>query len=173
VTDTAVERAELTSQQRAARVRAESNGGVHPGGRSTDYHPRYCGVIVELGREGYSQARMAASIGVAKSTITEWAKVHKEFSNALSLARTLSQAWWEEQAQGGLKNREFNAGIWDKSVKSMFREDYQDRSTVEHVGKDDGPIEIRDDMAAARRIAFMLGRAVGKQQSRKADEPQP
>lgn len=132
--ESAVNRAELTSQQRAAIVRAENNGGVHPGGRPPDYKSEFCRLIIELGREGYSQARMAAAIGVSKQTITDWAKRHTEFSDALTRARTLSQAWWEEKAQAGLGNREFNAAIWDKSVKSMFRDDYTDRTINEQTG---------------------------------------
>lgn len=115
---------------------------------------------------------MAADLDVAKATITEWAKQHADFSNALSRARTLSQAWWEAQAQSGLENRDFNAGIWDKSVKSMFREDYTDRTVNEIVGKDDGAIEIKDSSTDARKVAFMLGRAVGraeKQAKEKSD----
>lgn len=136
----------------------------HPGGRPPTYRPEFCDRIIELGRLGYSQARMAADIGVAKATITEWAQQHVEFSNALARARTLSQSWWENEAQMGLKNREFNAAIWDKSVKSMFREDYTDRSVNEVVGKDGGPLEVTDSSTDARAIAFMLGRAIGRQE---------
>lgn len=131
-------------------------------GRPPLYRDEFCNRVIELGKAGYSQARMAADLGVAKSTITEWAKSNADFMNALTRARTYSQAWWEQEAQNGLKNRDFNAGIWDKSVKSMFREDYQERSTVEHVGKDGDAIEIKDSAADARRVAFMLGRAVGR-----------
>ena len=139
-------------------------------GRPPDYRPEFCERIVELGRLGYSQARMAADLDVAKSTITEWAKQHPEFSNALTRARTLSQAWWETQAQLGLENRDFNAGIWDKSVKSMFREDYTDRTVNEIVGKDDGAIEIKDSSTDARKVAFMLGRAVGRAEKAAAEK---
>lgn len=171
MSDTAVERAERVSRERASKLNSEAPAQVGIG-RPSAYNPSYCDVVVRLGADGYSKARMAAHIGVAKQTIDNWAKAHPDFLDALTRANTLSQAWWEQEAQNGLKNREFNAGIWDKSVKSMFRDDYTERTINEHVGKDDGPIEIKDDLSAARKIAFMLGRAVGKQQARKADEPQ-
>ena len=136
-------------------------------GRPPTYRPEFCERIIELGKLGYSQARMAAALDVSKQTITDWAKRHVEFSDALSRARTYAQSWWEQEAQTGLKNREFNAGIWDKSVKSMFREDYTDRTINEVVGKDDGAIEIKDTGADARRVAFMLGRAVGRAEKAK------
>lgn len=142
----------------------------HAGGRPTDYRPEFCERVIEMGKLGWSQAQMASELDVAKSTITEWAAKIPEFSNALTRARTHSQRWWEEQAQLGLKDRDFNAGIWDKSVKSRFREDYTDRSISEIVGKDDGPIETKELGTDARAVAFMLGRAVGRaEKSAKAE----
>lgn len=131
-------------------------------GRPSAYRPEYCERIVELGKLGYSQAQMAADIGVCKATITVWSREHDSFLNALTLARTYSQCWWEQEAQNGLKNRDFNSSLWERSVKSRFREDYTDRTISEIVGKDDGAIEIKDASADARKVAFMLGRAVGR-----------
>jgi transposase-like protein len=136
----------------------------HAGGRPPDYRPEFCERIIELGKLGYSQARMAADLDIAKATINLWASKYPEFMNALTRARTHSQAWWEREAHGGLKNREFNAAIWDKSVKSMFREDYTDRTVNEMVGKDGEELKLSDSSDAARAIAFMLGRAVGRQE---------
>lgn len=142
-----------------------------PMGRPTDYRPEFCERIVELGKQGYSQARMAADLDIAKATINLWASKHPDFMNALTRARTYSQSWWEREAQDGLKNREFNAAIWDKSVKSMFREDYTDRTVNEMVGKDGEELKLSDSSDAARAIAFMLGRAVGRQEAaQKADD---
>jgi transposase len=142
----------------------------HPGGRPPDYRPEFCDRIIELGKLGYSQAQMAAELDVAKCTITYWAKVHPEFLNALERARTYSQSWWEMKAQSGLESRDFNAALWDKSVKSRFREDYTDRTINELVGKDDGAIEFKDNGADARKVAFMLGRAVGRAEKAKAEQ---
>jgi uncharacterized protein YcaQ len=143
----------------------------HAGGRPPDYRPEFCDRIIELGKLGYSQARMAADLDVCKQTITDWAKRHPQFSDALRRARTHSQCWWETKAQGGIENREFNAAIWNSSVKSMFREDYTDRTVNEMVGKDGEELKLSDSSDAARAIAFMLGRAVGRQEAaQKADD---
>lgn len=139
-------------------------------GRPPVYRVEFCDRIVELGKLGYSQARMAADIGVAKATITMWAKEYPEFLNALTRARTYSQAWWESQGHDGLKNREFNTPLYVASMKSMFREDYTDRTINEIVGKDDGAIEIKDSGSDARKVAFMLGRAIGRQEKAKAEK---
>lgn len=136
----------------------------HPGGRPPTYRPEFCDRIIELGRLGYSQARMAADIGVSKQTITDWAKQHGEFSDALTHARTLSQAHWEEKGYNSLDNKNFNVPLYLGSMKSMFRDDYMDRSVNEVVGKDGGPLEVTDSSTDARAIAFMLGRAIGRQE---------
>lgn len=131
-------------------------------GRPPDYREdEFCVRIVELGALGYSQAQMAADIGVCKATITQWAQKHQAFSNALARARTLSQSWWERQAQENLASRDFNAALWTQNVKSRFRDDYMDR--VVHAGDPESPLEIKDSNGDARRVAFMLGRAIGRQ----------
>jgi transcriptional regulator with XRE-family HTH domain len=136
----------------------------HAGGRPPIYRVEFCERIIEYGKMGYSQAQMAAQLDVSKQTITDWAKQHTLFSDALTRARTFSQSWWEAKAQDGLENKDFNAGLWDKSVKSRFREDYTDRTVNEMVGKDGEELKLGDSSDAARAIAFMLVRAIGRQE---------
>ena len=142
----------------------------HAGGRPPLYRVEFCERIIELGKLGYSQARMAADLDVAKATINLWANEHQEFLNALTRARTYSQAYWEERGHNGLENRNFNTPLYLGSMKSMFRDDYMDRSVSEIVGKDGEAIEIKDSGADARRVAFMLGRAIGRAESKKSTE---
>jgi hypothetical protein len=115
---------------------------------------------------------MAADIGVCKATITQWAQKHPAFSNALARARTLSQAHWEEKGYTNLAERNFNTPLYLGSMKSMFRDDYMDRTASEITGKDGGPIQTEaiNDVEAARRIAYALGKAVGRG-GQAADEP--
>lgn len=113
---------------------------VHPGGRPTKYRPEYCETIIELGRMGYSKARMAAHFDVAKTTIDNWAADFPEFLDALSRATTLAQAHFEEKGYTNLGERNFNTPLFLGLMKSMFKEDYQDRSVNEIVGKDNTPM---------------------------------
>lgn len=50
---------------------------------------------------------------------------------------------------------------------------YGDKSTVEHTGKDGGPIETKEtsELETARKVAFMLGRAIGRQEKASDDAP--
>jgi transposase len=133
-----------------------------PMGRPPTYRAHFCEDIIGLGCQGYSQARMAAEIGVSKQTITDWSKQHKNFSDALTRARTLSQAYWERRGHDGLQDRNFNTSLWLGNMKSMFRDDYGDRVVNELVGKDGGPIQtesVTNPTELARRMAFALIRA--------------
>lgn len=115
----------------------------HPGGRPTLYKPEYCELVIALGSEGYSRARMAARIGVSKQTLKVWETEHPEFFDALARATTLSQSWHEEIALKNYGSREFNTSLWSQMVKSMFREDHGDRVAQEQSGPNGGPIEQR------------------------------
>lgn len=52
-------------------------------GRPTKYLPEYCEAVLEAGDEGLSLTAFAGIIKVDRDTITEWVKVHPEFSLAV------------------------------------------------------------------------------------------
>lgn len=101
----------------------------------------YCERVVELGKQGASVAAMACAFDVSRDSIYEWARVHEEFSDALSRAKEWSQVYWEEKGEKGLEADKFNGGVWAKIVGCRFA-DYQDRNKVEHSGPNGGPIGL-------------------------------
>lgn len=130
--------------------KGKSGGGKqksqkHPGGRPTDYRPEYCRRVIELGKQGKSKAQIAAALDVARNTLDNWAEANPEFLSAITHARDLSLAWWEDKAQEGLIMEPgagtFNASLWAKSVSCRFPDDYSDRSKHEITGKDGGPVK--------------------------------
>ena len=108
----------------------------NPVGRPTDYRPDFCELVVELGGQGKSYAQIAAEIGVARKTLYEWATIYPEFSNALNFSRDLSQAWFENIAQGNMvaPTPGFSAPLWAKQVSCRFPDDYTDKSKQEVSG---------------------------------------
>lgn len=103
----------------------------HPGGRPTDYKPEYCEAVIKLGKEGKSHAQIAAALGHSRQSLHNWAAQHPEFLDAITHARDLSQAWWEDQGQLGIWSRDFNAAAWNKSMSARFQEDYTERTKQE------------------------------------------
>jgi hypothetical protein len=110
-------------------------------GRPTDYLPEHCERVIELGREGKSKAQIAAELDVCRNTLDNWAKEHPEFLSAITRARDLSLAWWEGEAQSGLKTSGFNASLWSRSMAARFPDDYTERQKREVTGANGGPVE--------------------------------
>lgn len=121
-------------------------------GRPTDYREAYCAQVVKLGRDGKSHAQIAASLGVSRQTLHNWADAHPEFLDAITHARDLAQAWFEDQGQSGLLIPGFNAALWAKQVSARFPAEYTDRQKRELTGANGGPIETRvADMSPEQR----------------------
>ena len=112
-----------------------------PAGRPTDYREEMCERVIELGRDGYSKAEMAADLGVTRATMDAWTRQHEEFLNSVSIAQELSLAWWEKQSRVNLNSKEFQSSLWGKAMSGRFpKEPYRDR--VEASGADGGPLQV-------------------------------
>ena len=106
------------------------------GGRPSLYNPAYCERIIELGKIGMSVVEMAADIGVVRSTLeAEWPAAHPEFSEAFTLARQHSQAWWEAMGRVNLimppQSGTFQASVWSRSMAARFPADWRESKAVE------------------------------------------
>ena len=115
-------------------------------GRPTDYLPEFCEQVIEWGRSGKSLTWMAASIGVAKSSIYDWEKVHPEFAYALTQARQLAQAHWEDLGQDNLLmapgQGSFNGSVWSRSMAARFPDDWREKSETALTGPGGTPLQI-------------------------------
>lgn len=127
------------------------------GGRPSTYDPAYCEAVIDLGRQGKSEAQISAVIGVPRSTMHSWRETYPEFSAAFTRARDLAQAWWEDAAQDGRASEVIGPAIWKHSMNCRFRGDYAERR--EHSGPDGGPIETQD--RTPRDVAKALLAALG------------
>jgi hypothetical protein len=111
--------------------------GIHKGvskvsvkpkvGRPTDYNPKFCAKVIELGRQGKSRCVIAGSLDICFNTLTEWESVHPEFLQAMLRSKQLSQMWWEEQGQLGVWTDGFNANAYRLQVCNRFPNDWRDR----------------------------------------------
>lgn len=109
--------------------------------RPTDYDPAHCETAIAAGRSGKSLTWLAAEIDVSRDTLYEWAKVHPEFSDALTRMRQLAQRWWEDAGQDGMKAAGFNASVWSRSMAARFPDDWREVKGTEITGKDGGPVQ--------------------------------
>ena len=133
-----VQKVAKAEQKTVSKPDTDKRGRGHP----TDYKPEYCEIVRQAGRRGLSVTAMAEECDQHRDTLYEWAKVHPEFSDALSRARQSSQAWWEKKGQDALDYDKFQAGVWTKSMSCRFPEDWRDNSRVESTGKDGGALQV-------------------------------
>ncbi len=103
-------------------------------GRPSKYDPAFCDDIVEHCKDGSSITSFAASIDVCRDTVTEWAKVHPEFSLAVKRAKAHCGAWWEKTARTNATEGGGNATLCIFGLKNMAEEDWRDKVENHHSG---------------------------------------
>lgn len=92
-------------------------------GRPTKYIREYSLHIIDFMSTGRSLTAFAAHISVSKDTIYEWIKNHPEFSDAVAVAKTKCEAFWEQKGIEGLfieNNRRLNTSLWTFYMKCRF-----------------------------------------------------
>lgn len=92
-----------------------------PPGRPTKYKPEYCEMLYDHLAKGYSYETFGVTIGVTKSTLYEWEKVHKDFSDAKKVGIGANQLYWEAQGRSGMRSKTFHSGVWIYNMKNRFR----------------------------------------------------
>lgn len=107
-----------------------------PAGAPSKYKEAYCNEIITHCSDGSSITSFAAEIGVCRDTITEWAKVHPEFSAAVKKAKAKCGAWWERRAREGAAgtSQNINATLCIFGLKNMAPDDWRDKVETEHSG---------------------------------------
>lgn len=103
----------------------------HAGGRPSEYRPEYCALLLESTKaEGISLAAFAGVIGVARDTIYEWRKQHREFSDACSRAKPMRQLWWERKLGRSRKGAETAASMF--ALRNIDPTEWRDVRQVQH-----------------------------------------
>ena len=103
-------------------------------GRPTAYKPEFCDTVINLGADGCSLTEMASELGVSRQTVYAWMDEHPEFLDAMTRARTESQAWWERKAREGIISANgvsINAALWSKYMAARFPDDYKEKREIE------------------------------------------
>lgn len=123
-----------------------------PVGRPSKYKPEFCQRVIEMAKEGIGPAGYASEFEVAKQSLWDWAAQHPEFSDALSQAKTLEQAWWENAGRVGMMIKGFNALVWHKTMAAKFRDDYTEKVTTEISGPKGGPVQVETSPVDPRNM---------------------
>jgi len=124
-------------------------------GRPTKYKEEYCNKLIEHMAEGYSFDSFAGIVEVHIDTLYEWAKVHKEFSDAKHIGTAKSMAWWERIGRMGMINEIpfFNDRIWRLNMINRFRAQWSDGTKNENNDKVKTEIVVRYGNKTDRPLA--------------------
>ena len=99
--------------------------------------------IVELGLQGASQKMMWSELGISKGQAETLAKNDAEFAEALDLALTHSQAYWERIMLENAGNRNFNSRMVEIAVRGQFQKDYRETRDTKVDAKVDVVIDFQ------------------------------
>ena len=105
-------------------------------GRPTKYTKGLCAQVEAEMAKGYSLTAFAGIIGVDRDTITEWARVHPEFSLSVRRAKAKRLLQWERAA---MKVASSGGGPGTATVivfglKNMGGGEWADKSEVKNTG---------------------------------------
>lgn len=108
---------------------------AHAGGRPSEYKQEYCEKVIEYMTQGDSKVAVAAKLGIARDTLYQWAKEHKEFSDTIKRGLDLSQVWWEDLGKELVLQGQGNATAWIFNMKNRFRDDWADLTKTDITSK--------------------------------------
>ena len=98
------------------------------------FSERLAGELSRMGLYIGSPTQIAREFNVVRQTLDNWATEHKEFFNALTQARELALAAWEDKADTGIEMQGFHHGLWGRIMAARFPDDYRENSRHELTG---------------------------------------
>ncbi len=107
-------------------------------GRPTNYNPKYCQMVIEHMASGLSKEAFCGAIGIAKQTLYNWMRGHKEFLDAVHIGEAKSLYFWEKKGIEGMwLGGKFNFIVWKFNIQN--RHGWKEKSDIT---SDDKPIGI-------------------------------
>ncbi len=100
-------------------------------GRPTAFREEFHDIVLDVGKRGGSLVEMAVACGVSRSTFYEFIENDHAFSDTVTRARDMAQAWWESKGREAVEGKivNFSANAFTFQMRNRFA-DYRD---VQHV----------------------------------------
>jgi hypothetical protein len=106
------------------------------------FKPDMCDTMISMGLQGASQKMIFSTLGINKDVARTWCKNHPEFADALEMAKTHSQAYWERELLANVGNKAFNSRLAEIALRGQFQEDYRETREQKVEGKVDVVIDF-------------------------------
>ena len=113
---------------------------VNKGGRPSKFKEHYLQEVEDLMAQGYTDARICAQWGIARSTFYDWLQDNEDFKKSYERGKEKAEAWWEEFGLAGMTGKipKFNATMWIAFMNNKFRwsrgEKKEDNKTQINIG---------------------------------------
>jgi DNA-binding XRE family transcriptional regulator len=104
-------------------------------------------IILDLGKQGASQKTMYAAINISKATAAKWKKEDPAFAEAMDLATTYGQAFWEMMLLANIDNKAFNSRVAEVALKGQYPEDYSQRMDIKQDIKQEVKIDFQKEIS--------------------------
>jgi transposase-like protein len=141
-----------------AKAKGEAASEANPVGRPSKYDSAFCERVIAVMGDGYSFTAFCGEVGIAKDTGYNWVKEHQEFSDAVKVARAMRLRALEEKLLTGDTGPRITAMIF--ALKNADTEEWREKVTNEHTGRDGGPIQSQaipaDPIEAARAYQKLM-----------------
>lgn len=85
------------------------------------YEDRFTGVAIEVLGKGKSYAALAAELGICLDTVETWRKKYPEFAYACKVGKAKGQAWWEENSDQNMENKDYSSVRYIFKMKSQYK----------------------------------------------------
>jgi len=103
--------------------------------------------ILLLGQQGASQKAMYAAIGISKTTALKLKKEDPIFAEAMDLATTYGQAYWENMMLANIENKAFNSRVAEIALRGQYPDDYKDSRENKIEAKVDVVVDFNKEIA--------------------------
>lgn len=108
-----------------------------PAGRPSKYSKDYCEDVIAFMSQGGCLTEYAAEIGVSRDTVYEWASKHKEFSDALTHAKQVGEAYWLKRLRTDLMgSKDCNAPLVKLYLANRFGMSDKSEVKTDHTSSD-------------------------------------
>jgi len=104
-------------------------------------------IILDLGKQGASQKTMYSAINISKATAAKWKKEDPVFAEAMDLATTYGQAFWEMMLLANIDNKAFNSRVAEVALKGQYPEDYSQRMDIKQDIKQEVVIDFQGEIS--------------------------
>lgn len=119
------------------------------GGRPTKFDESFLDITEKYLAKGKSVTQLAKHLNVSKSTVYKWAEENKAFSDALELGKEFSQAYWENELENMMYNKEVNSPLVKLYFANRFGWSDKTETKNDHTSSDGSMTPTKIELVVA------------------------